>query len=486
MTTPTSLPLSAADVAPLIPELVVIGCAFALLILDLFISQKNKIWTHILSVAILLVALLLLVTGSGGQGSVFSGMFVRDAASDVMSITIVLVSALTLLYGWSYLRERGLYQGEVPVLLLFATAGMMMLVSAGSLLTAYLGLELLALCSYALVACDRDSRLATEAAMKYIVLGSLASGLLLYGMSLVYGATGSLELTAIREAIEGSQERTLLLTGTVFMIAGVAFKLGAAPFHMWLPDVYQGAPAPVALFISSAPKLAAFGMAYRLLDVGMGPLYPEWKWLVAGLAALSLVIGNLMALAQSNFRRMLAYSTVSHIGFLLLGVAGGGSEGFASALFYAISYALMSTASFGAVIVMSRAGFEAQAIDDFKGLNARNPWMAGLVLLIMTSLAGVPPLLGFWAKLDVLAAAVRGGMLWLAIVGVVCAVIGAFYYLRVVKVMYFDEPVGEPLPANHDRLLGILLGVNALLLLVAPLFLNRIVAWCQAAFVQMP
>jgi NADH-quinone oxidoreductase subunit N len=218
----------------------------------------------------------------------------------------------------------------------------------------------------------------------------------------------------------------------------------------------------------------------------MGPLYPEWKWLVAGLAALSLVVGNLMAVAQSNLKRMLAYSTVSHIGFLLLGVAGGGADGFAAALFYAISYALMSTASFGAIIALSRGGFEAQAIDDFKGLNARNPWMAGLVLLIMTSLAGVPPLLGFWAKLDVLAAAVHGGLLWLAIVGVVCAVVGAFYYLRVVKVMYFDEPVGEPLPANHDRLLGVLLGVNALLLLVAPLFLNRIVAWCQAAFVQIP
>ncbi len=485
MTTPTSLPLTAADIAPLAPELVVIGGAFALLILDLFISQKHKLWTHVLSVAILAAAFVLLLTGTGGQGEVFHGMFVRDAAADVMKTVIVLLSGLTLVYGWSYLRERDLYRGEVPVLVLFATAGMMVLVSAGNLLMAYLGLELLALCSYALVACNRDNRLATEAAMKYIVLGSLASGLLLYGMSLIYGATGTLSLAGIHDAIADSSERTLLLTGTIFIIAGVAFKLGAAPFHMWLPDVYQGAPAPVALFISSAPKLAAFGMAYRLLEVGVGPLSEQWHWLIGGLAALSLVVGNLMAVAQSNLKRMLAYSTVSHIGFLLLGVAGGGQEGFSAALFYAIGYALMSTASFGAIIALSRGGFEAENIDDFKGLNARNPWMAGLVLVIMMSLAGVPPFLGFWTKLAVLGAAISGGMLWLAILGVVCAVVGAFYYLRVVKVMYFDEPVGEPLPANNDRLLGIVLSVNALLLLVSPLFLNSIVAWCQQAFSQL-
>ncbi len=346
----------------------------------------------------------------------------------------------------------------------------------------YLGLELLALCSYALVAADRDNGKATEAAMKYIVLGSLASGLLLYGMSLVYGATGTLQLDAINAAVAGSDERTLLLTGTVFMVAGVAFKLGAAPFHMWLPDVYQGATAPVALFVSSAPKLAAFGMAWRLLEAGMGPLADEWKWLLAGLAAVSLVVGNLMAVAQSNLKRMLAYSTVSHIGFLLLGLASGDERGYAAALFYAIAYALMSAASFGAIIALSRQGFEAENIDDFKGLNARNPWMAGLVLCIMASLAGVPPFLGFWTKLAVLGAAVQGGMLWLALLGVICAVIGAFYYLRVIKVMYFDEPVGAPLPGHNDRVLGIVLGVNSLALLVLPLGLNPILEWCQRAF----
>jgi len=485
MTTPTLLPLTAADLPPLLPELVVIGGAFALLILDLFISNRHKVWTHFLSVAILAIAFVLLLGGVGGQGEVFHGMFIRDNAADVMKTVVVLVSGLTLVYGWSYLRERSLYQGEIAVLILFATAGMMLLVSAGSLLMVYLGLELLALCSYALVASNRENKLAAEAGMKYIVLGSLASGLLLYGMSLVYGATGSLHLDVIHDAAAHSDERMLLLTGAVFMVAGVAFKLGAAPFHMWLPDVYQGAPAPIALFISSAPKLAAFGMAYRLLEAGVGPLSTELQYVLAGLAALSLVVGNLMAIAQVNLKRMLAYSTVSHIGFLLMGVAGGGAAGYSAAMFYAVAYAIMSTAAFGVIVALSRAGFEAESIDDFKGLNARNPWMAGLMLCAMFSLAGIPPFLGFWAKLAVLGAAVNGGLLWLVILGVISAVVGCFYYLRVVKVMYFDEPVGEPLPRNNDRVLGIVLGVNCVALLVLPVALGPLLAWMRNAFAHL-
>ncbi len=485
MTTSPLLPLTAADLPPLAPELVLIGSAFALMILDLFVSNRNKIVTHLFSLAALAVVLFMLATGVGGQGEVFHGMFVRDTAADVMKTGIVLLSGLTLVYGWRYLRDRDLFQGEIPVLILFGTAGMMILVSAGSLLMVYLGLELLALCSYALVASNRESGLASEAAMKYIVLGSLASGLLLYGMSLIYGATGSLHLDVIREAIPHSEERVLPITGAVFMIAGVAFKLGAAPFHMWLPDVYQGAPAPIALFISSAPKLAAFGMAYRLLEMGVGPLSTELQLLIAGLAAVSLVIGNLMAIAQSNLKRMLAFSTVSHIGFLLMGIAGGGSQGYAAALFYALAYAIMSTAAFGAIIALSRAGFEAENIEDFKGLNARNPWMAGLVLCIMASLAGIPPFLGFWTKLAVLGAAVNGGLLWLAILGVLCAVVGCFYYLRVIKVMYFDEPVGEAMPRSNDRVLGVVLGVNALALLALGLAWNPIMVWCQQAFAHL-
>lgn len=485
MTTSPLLPLTAADLPPLAPELVLIGSAFALMILDLFVSNRNKIVTHLFSLAALAVVLFMLATGVGGQGEVFHGMFVRDTAADVMKTGIVLLSGLTLVYGWRYLRDRNLFQGEIPVLILFGTAGMMILVSAGSLLMVYLGLELLALCSYALVASNRENGLASEAAMKYIVLGSLASGLLLYGMSLIYGATGSLHLDVIRDAIPHSEERVLLITGAVFMIAGVAFKLGAAPFHMWLPDVYQGAPAPIALFISSAPKLAAFGMAYRLLEMGVGPLSTELQLLIAGLAAVSLVIGNLMAIAQSNLKRMLAFSTVSHIGFLLMGIAGGGAQGYAAALFYALAYAIMSTAAFGAIIALSRAGFEAENIEDFKGLNARNPWMAGLVLCIMASLAGIPPFLGFWTKLAVLGAAVNGGLLWLAILGVLCAVVGSFYYLRVIKVMYFDEPVGEAMPRSNDRVLGLVLGVNALALLALGLAWNPIMVWCQQAFAHL-
>ncbi|AWH18231.1 NADH-quinone oxidoreductase subunit NuoN [Stenotrophomonas sp. ZAC14D2_NAIMI4_7] len=485
MTTSPLLPLTAADLPPLAPELVLIGSAFALMILDLFVSNRNKIVTHLFSLAALAVVLFMLATGVGGQGEVFHGMFVRDTAADVMKTGIVLLSGLTLVYGWRYLRDRNLFQGEIPVLILFGTAGMMILVSAGSLLMVYLGLELLALCSYALVASNRDNGLASEAAMKYIVLGSLASGLLLYGMSLIYGATGSLHLDVIRDAIPHSEERVLLITGAVFMIAGVAFKLGAAPFHMWLPDVYQGAPAPIALFISSAPKLAAFGMAYRLLEMGVGPLSTELQLLIGGLAAVSLVLGNLMAIAQSNLKRMLAFSTVSHIGFLLMGIAGGGAQGYAAALFYALAYAIMSTAAFGAIIALSRAGFEAENIEDFKGLNARNPWMAGLVLCIMASLAGIPPFLGFWTKLAVLGAAINGGLLWLAILGVLCAVVGCFYYLRVIKVMYFDEPVGEAMPRNNDRVLGVVLGVNALALLALGLAWNPIMVWCQQAFAHL-
>ncbi|HHA2440780.1 TPA: NADH-quinone oxidoreductase subunit NuoN [Stenotrophomonas maltophilia] len=485
MTTSPLLPLTAADLPPLAPELVLIGSAFALMILDLFVSNRNKIFTHLFSLAALAAVLFMLATGVGGQGEVFHGMFVRDTAADVMKTGIVLLSGLTLVYGWRYLRDRNLFQGEIPVLILFGTAGMMILVSAGSLLMVYLGLELLALCSYALVASNRENGLASEAAMKYIVLGSLASGLLLYGMSLIYGSTGSLHLDVIRDAIPHSEERVLLITGAVFMIAGVAFKLGAAPFHMWLPDVYQGAPAPIALFISSAPKLAAFGMAYRLLEMGVGPLSTELQLLIAGLAAVSLVIGNLMAIAQSNLKRMLAFSTVSHIGFLLMGIAGGGAQGYAAALFYALAYAIMSTAAFGAIIALSRAGFEAENIEDFKGLNARNPWMAGLVLCIMASLAGIPPFLGFWTKLAVLGAAVNGGLLWLAILGVLCAVVGCFYYLRVIKVMYFDEPVGEAMPRSNDRVLGLVLGVNALALLALGLAWNPIMVWCQQAFAHL-
>ena len=474
---------AATELLPLIPELVLVGSAFALLILDLFLNEKQRVVTHLLAVASLVLVAGLLIAGVGaGQGTVLGGMFIRDNMADVLKIGTCVVSAIALLYGWPFLRERGLYKGEIAVLVLFAVAGMMLLVSAGSLVMVYLGLELLALCSYALVAIDRDSPLASEAAMKYFVLGALASGMLLYGMSLVYGASGSIDLATIAAHAAGAEQRTMLLTGMAFMLAGIAFKFGAAPFHMWVPDVYQGAPTPITLFIGSAPKLAAFAMAMRLLEVGMGPLGDHWRPLLAILAALSLVIGNLVALAQTNLKRMLAYSTVSHVGFLFMGLAGGGAIGYAAAMFYALGYTIMATAAFGAIILLSRRGFEADRIEDFKGLNARDPWTAGLVLCVMASLAGVPPFLGFWSKLVVLRAAIEGGMLWLAIVGIVCAVIGAFYYLRVIKAMYFDEPVGEPVVPRADRTLRVVFGVNALALLAFGVFWSPFMAWCQQAF----
>lgn len=471
-----------ADLMPLLPEITLISAAFALLMLDLFLSEKQRVVTHVLAVVGLVVVAVMIITGVGGQGTVLSGMFIRDVMADVLKIGVCLVSALALVYAWPFLRERGLYKGEVPVLVMFAVAGMMLLISAGSLVMVYLGLELLALCSYALVAIDRDSPLASEAAMKYFVLGALASGMLLYGMSLVYGATGSIDLVTISANATNVAQPTMLLAGVAFMVAGIAFKFGAAPFHMWLPDVYHGAPTPITLFIGSAPKLAAFAMAIRVLDLGAGPLGDHWQPMLAGLAALSLILGNLIALAQTNLKRMLAYSTVSHVGFLFLGLAGGGASGNAAAMFYALSYAIMAAAAFGTIVVMSRRGFEADRIDDFKGLNARDPWSAGLVLCVMASLAGVPPFLGFWAKLVVLQAALQGDLLWLAIVGIVCAVIGAFYYLRVIKVMYFDEPSGEPMQPRNDRVLRAVFGVNALSLLALGVFWNPLMAWCQQAF----
>ncbi len=473
-----------AEFAPLLPELVVVFGAFGLLMLDLFIDERRRVLTHALSIATLLVSAAFILFGIGGHGEVMEGLFFRDTASDLIKLVMLLISAAALVYLWPFMRERGLYRGEISILVLFAVIGMMLLVSAGNLTMIYLGLELMALCSYALVAVDRDSKLASEAGMKYFVLGSLSSGLLLYGLSLIYGATGSLYLDEINAAagVLAGEDRVLLLGGLVFAVAGVAFKFGAAPFHMWLPDTYHGAPTPITLFIGSAPKLAAFGLAWRLFEQGLGPLADNWQLLLALLAALSLAIGNVVAIAQANLKRMLAYSTVSHVGFLFLGIAGGGAEGFAAALFYAIVYAIMSAAAFGAIIMLSRKGFEADRIEDFKGLNARSPWMAALVLLIMVSLAGVPPLLGFWAKLAVLQAAIAGDLMWLAIVGIVFAVIGAFYYLRVVKVMYFDEPAGEAVGQREGKGLRTVFAVNALSLLVLGLFWSPLMELCQRAF----
>lgn len=473
-----------AEFAPLAPELIVVFGAFALLMLDLFLKEHQRIWTNALSIVTLLAAAGAIALGIGGQGEVMEGLFVRDTGADVLKFVVLVVSAASLAYLWASLRERGLYQGEASLLILFTVIGMMLLISAGNLTMTYLGLELMALSTCALIAFDRENQKATEAAMKSFVLGALASGMLLYGMSLLYGATGTLYIDGIREAasVVTGEDRVLLLTGMVFVIAGVAFKFGAAPFHMWLPDTYHGAPSAMTVFICATRDVAAFAMAWRLFEMAMGPLHDQWQLLVALLAALSLAVGNLIAIAQTNLKRMLAYSTVSHVGFLLMGIAGGGQVGFAASMFYAIAYSAMSAAAFGAIVMLSRKGFDAERIEDFKGLNARSPWMAALVLITMASLAGVPPFLGFWAKLAVLRSALEGGLLWLAIVGIVFAVIGAFYYLRLIKVMYFDEPSGDVIEPRKSVPLRVMFAANALLLLALGLFWSPLMALCQRAF----
>jgi NADH-quinone oxidoreductase subunit N len=370
-----------------------------------------------------------------------------------------------------------LLKSEFYVLCLFAVLGMMLMVSAGNLTVLYLGLELLALSSYGLVAFDRDNPRASEAAMKYFVLGAIASGLLLYGMSMLYGATGSLQIEAIHAASALTASPMMFSLGVVFMLAGIAFKLGAVPFHMWLPDVYQGAPTAVTAFIASAPKMAAFAMAYRLLESATGLAAEDWIPLVAGLSAMSLVLGNLMGLVQTSFKRLLAYSTISHVGFLLLGFVGGGVGGYAAAMFYAISYSIMAVAAFGSLILLSRAGFEADDIDGFRGLWSKSPGYAFLILFVIASLAGIPPFLGFFAKLQVV-----GGYQWLAILAVVSAVIGAFYYLKLIRAMFFEKSEAEPAEINADKHLRAAFVVNASAMLILGVFSNAILSWCIKAF----
>ncbi len=478
----------ASDFHLLLPEIFLLGATCVLLLIDLYLSDARRGLVHFLSLLTLAATGLLTfrvdASGVAAEGAAFGGMFLRDGVGDVLKLFIYAVSGAAFVYAKPYLIDRGLFKGEFYILCLFAVLGMMILVSAGNLVTVYLGLELLALSSYALVALHRDNRLATEAAMKYFVLGALASGMLLYGMSMLYGATGTLDLAQIYpQAAAHGENRTLLLFGLVFLVVGIAFKFGAAPFHMWLPDVYQGAPTAVTLFIGSAPKLAAFGMAYRLLEGGTGALDAHWREMLAWLAVASLAIGNIVAIAQTNLKRMLAYSTISHVGFLFMALANATPAGYAAAMLYAICYSMMSAGAFACIILLSRKDFEAENIADFAGLFRTHPWFAAMVLLLMASLAGFPPLFGFWAKLAVIQAAIDGGMLWLAIVGMVFAVIGAYYYLRVIKVMFFDEPSndGRTRPVA-DAQLRWLLSANALLMLVLGIFWSPLLDLCMRAF----
>jgi NADH-quinone oxidoreductase subunit N len=471
------------DFLILLPEAYLTVAACVILLMDAFLKGGQRVAIHWLSIIVLLVGAWLVIDGQPATAvSGFSGMFIRDPVAEILKVFSLLTTALMFIYSRGYLRDRNINEGEYYALTLFAVIGIMILVSAGSLVTVYLGLELLTLSSYALVALNRDSKLSSEAAIKYFVLGALASGMLLYGMSMIYGATHSLDLATILH-VQNVEWRNLMLFGVVFAIVGIGFKLGAAPFHMWIPDVYQGAPTAVTIFIGTAQKIAAFGMAYRLLDSGLGAYAHEWRMMLAVLAVLSLAIGNLLAIVQTNLKRLLAYSTISHMGFLLLGLVEANPAGYSAAMFYAVSYALTSAAAFGIILAMSRAGFECEEIDDFKGLNQRSPWFAFLMMLVMFSLAGVPPLFGFFGKLLVLQSAIDAGFLWLAVVGAVFAIIGLYYYLRVVKVMYFDAPVeGTDVRAQPDMPLRFVLSLNALALLALGIAWGPLFAWCQRAF----
>lgn len=471
--------------AAVLPEIVVLVAACVILIVDLFVPEERRAISYRLTQAALLLGIVVVVvTARIDPVRVFGGMAVDDMLSDVLKLFALIAVSLTLAYSRGYLAARGLYRGEMFVLTLFALLGMMVMMSAASLVTLYLGLELMSLALYALVALRRDAAAPSEAAIKYFVLGALASGVLLYGFSMVYGATGSLDLDRIALATLGAQgDRTLLVFGLVFVVSGIAFKLGVVPYHMWVPDVYHGAPTPVTLLIGTAPKLAAFAFTLRLLAGALKGLEFDWQGMLIVLSLLSMVFGNLVAIAQVNLKRMLAYSTIAHMGYMLLGFLAADLNGFSAAMFYAVTYVLMTLVAFGMILLLSRESFEADLLDDFKGLNRRSPWWAFMMLLAMFSLAGIPPTLGFYAKFAVIEAAVNQGFVALAVAAVLTSVVGAFYYLRVVKLMYFDEPA-ESAPIVAPGGTRVLLSANGLLLLVLGIVPQILMGLCTLAITQ--
>lgn len=466
------------DFAPAIPEIVLLALASFILIADTFWSARYKHATYYATqLSLVVVGLLLLFSFTAETTVTFHESFVRDAFADVLKIFIVIVSIGVFLFSKEYLANNDFYKGEFFSLGLFAILGMFVMVSAYNFITLFVGLEIMSLAMYAMIAMQRDSSRATEAAMKYFVLGALATGLLLYGLSMIYGATGSLTIPEVKAVIEaGKANSTVLAFGVVFIVIGLGFKLGAVPFHMWVPDVYQGSPTPVTLFIASAPKIAAFAIVYRLLVDGMPGLVVDWQQLLIIMSILSMVVGTVIALAQTDFKRLLAYSGIAHIGFLLLGFIAATPEGYSAAMFYVLVYAITSVAAFGMILALSRKGMEFDQIKDFAGLNQRNPWLAAMMLIIMFSMAGVPPFIGFYAKLVVLEEVIAAGFTWLAIIGVITAIAGAFYYLRVIKVMYFDTPDQDSALPATTREMSVAVSVFSLSLLV----MGIMPAWLMA------
>ena len=473
------------NVLPVLPEIVVLTGASVILLVDLFLTDARRHVSYWLAQFTLLLAAFVTVrTMNIDVVRAMHNMVVDDLVADFLRLASFVAVSLVLFYSRSYLALRGLFRGELFVLILFALLGMQVLITANSFLTLYLGLELMSLSLYALVAMQRDQRAPAEAAMKYFVLGALASGFLLYGMSMIYGATGTLEIDRVAQAVLGDTgNRVLLVFGLVFVVSAVAFKLGAVPYHMWVPDVYQGAPTPITLLIGTAPEFAAFAMILRLLAGALGGTEVDWQGMLVVLSVLSVSLGHIVAIAQTNLKRMLAYSTIANMGYVLMGFLAADVTGYSAAMFYMVAYVLTSLASFGMILLLSRKGFEADQLDDLKGLNARSPWWAFMMLLVMFSLAGMPPTIGFYAKLLVLQAAVKAGFVWLAVVGVLAALVGAFYYLRIVKLMYFDEP-GDRAPIDARGDTRVLLSANGLALLFFGILPQPLMGLCAVALVQ--
>ncbi|HEZ0207126.1 TPA: NADH-quinone oxidoreductase subunit NuoN [Neisseria meningitidis] len=470
------------NLMPAMPEIVLLALLVLLLLADLWVSDDKRRWTHYGALATVAVtAVVQLAVWEQGSTSSFNGMYIADGMSRLAKMVLYALTFALFVYAKPYNQVRGIFKGEFYTLSLFALLGMSVMVSAGHFLTAYIGLELLSLALYALIALRRDSGFAAEAALKYFVLGALASGLLLYGISMVYGATGSLEFAGVlASSFNEEANEWLLKLGLVFIVVAVAFKLGAVPFHMWVPDVYHGAPTSVTALVGTAPKVAAVVFAFRILVTGLGTVHHDWSLMFALLAAASLLVGNLAAIMQTNIKRMLAYSTVSHMGFILLAFMAG-AVGFAAGLYYAITYALMAAAGFGVLMVLSDGDNECENISDLAGLNQHRVWLAFLMLLVMFSMAGIPPLMGFYAKFGVIMALLKQGYVWLSVFAVVMSLIGAFYYLRVVKVMYFDESGRARLAAGGNNAAKFLLSVNALLLVLWGIMPQTVIDWCAKA-----
>ena len=491
----TQLITGTSNLVPIYAEIFLLVAASAILLIDMFLDQSKRAITYALTLAALVGAAFFSFAdySSGSTVYAFSNMFINDPMGNLLKLFSYLTMGMTLVYARQYSTDRGMLGGnlggEFYVLALFSMLGQMVMISANNFLTIYLGLELMSLSLYALVALRRDDARATEAAMKYFILGALASGFLLYGMSMLYGATGSLEIGEIAKKIgSGTVDKSILTFGLVFVVAGLAFKLGAVPFHMWVPDVYQGAPTGVTLLLGGAPKLATFAICVRLLVEGMVPLAAYWQEMLMILAVLSLAVGNLTAIAQTNLKRMLAYSTIAQMGFVLLGLLAGvvgqsqanGNSAYSAAMYYSITYVLTTVGTFGLIMVLARQGFEAEEINDFKGLSKRSPLYAALMSVLLFSLAGVPPMMGFAAKFAVLQAVLTTGAVWLTVFAVMFSLVGAFYYIRIVKVMWFDEPTDTaPLAVNTDK--GIVLALNGLAVVALGMMPDTLLHACYQA-----